>query len=119
MTPAREDGNALQALNGASGHWAANITDRRLTDEALRERSRWLVAINSLAVDLASLPGDADLGPFLAAKLRELTGAAAVAFSEYDPDARVLVTTAIEFQRGAVKTLTSPLARRLKRTRSR
>ena len=102
--PLRLDGEIVGAV-----HIVRDITDRRLTDETLAERSRWLAAINSLAVDLAALPGDADLGPFLAARLRELTGAAAVSFSEYVTDDKVLVTTSIEFQKGAVKTLSSPL----------
>jgi PAS domain S-box-containing protein len=99
-------------------HIVRDITERRRTDAALAERSRWLVAISDLAVDLAALPGDVDLGRFLGARLRELTGAVAVAFSEYDPKDRVLATRAIEFQPGAVKTLTRPLARRLTGTRS-
>ena len=111
--PLHRDGEIVGAV-----HIVRDITDRRLTDEALAARSRWLIAINALAVDLAALPGDTDLGPFLAARLRELTDGAAVAFSEYDPDDKVLVTTSIEFKTGAVKTLTSPLARRLRKTRS-
>ena len=99
-------------------HVVRDITDRRRTENALAERSRWLVAISDLAVDLAALEGEADLGRFLAARLRELTGAVAVAFSEYDPIGRMLATRAIEFQPGAVKTLTAPLARRLRGTRS-
>ena len=91
-------------------HIVRDITDRRRAEDALAERSRWLVDLSALAVDLAALPGDADLGKFLGARLRELTGAVAVAFSEYDPDDRVLATRTIEFQPGVVKTLTAPLA---------
>ena len=99
-------------------HVVRDVTDRRHAQDALAERSRWLVAISDLAVDLASLPGEADMGHFLAARLRELTGAIAVAFSEYLPDDRVLATRTIEFQPGVVRTLTAPLAGRLTGTRS-
>ena len=99
-------------------HIVRDITDRRRAEDALAKRSRWLVAIGDLAVDLASLPGDADLGRFLSARLRGLTGAVAVAFSEYDPDERVLATQTIEFQPGVIKTLTAPLVRLLEGTRS-
>ena len=99
-------------------HIVRDITARRRTEVALAERSRWLVAISDLAVDLAALPSDADLGRFLAARLRVLTGAVAVAFSEYDPEDHVLATRAIEFQPGAVRNITRPLARRLQGTRS-
>jgi PAS domain S-box-containing protein len=111
--PLRLEGEIVGAV-----HIVRDITDRRLTEDVLAERSRWLVAINSLAVDLAALPTGTELGPFLAGRLLELTGGAAVAFSEYDSDEKLLVTTAIEFQRGAVKALTSPLARRLRKTHS-
>ena len=94
-------------------HIVRDITDRRLAEDALAERSRWLIDLGALAVDLAALPGDADLGTFLGIRLREMTGAVAVAFSEYDPDDRILATRTIEFQPGVVKTLTAPLAGRL------
>ncbi len=99
-------------------HIVRDITDRRLAEDALAERSRWLVDLSSLAVDLAALPGDADLGKLLGFRLREMTGAVAVAFSEYDPAARMLATRTIEFQPGVVKRLTAPLAGRLTGTRS-
>ena len=99
-------------------HVVRDIADRRRAEDALAERSGLLAAIRDLAVDLASLPGDADLGRFLAERLRELTGAVAVAFSEYLPDDRVLATRTIALQPGAVKTLTAPLMRRLAGTRS-
>ena len=99
-------------------HVARDVSDRRRAENALAERSRWLAAMHALAVDLASLPGEADLGAFLGERLRELTGAIAVAFSEYLPDERVLATKTIAFQPGAVKTLTAPLVRRLTQTRS-
>ena len=108
-----DDGEIIGAV-----HVVRDITDRRRAENALAERSRWLIAINDLAVDLAALRGDADLGSFLASRLRELTGGAAVAFSEYDRADRMLVTRAIEFQPGAVRTLTSPVVRRLRGTRS-
>jgi PAS domain S-box-containing protein len=99
-------------------HIVRDITDRKHAEDALEERSRWLLAMSDLAVDLAALPSEADLGRFLGARLRELTGAVAVAFSEYDPEQRVLSTRGIEFQPGAVRTLTAPLVSRLRQTRS-
>ena len=99
-------------------HIVRDITDRRLAEDALAERSRRLIDLSALAVDLAALPGDADLGKFLGVRLREMTGAVAVAFSEYEPDDRMLATRTIEFQPGVVKTLTTPLAGRLTGTRS-
>jgi PAS domain S-box-containing protein len=99
-------------------HIVRDITGRRRAEDSLAERSRRLVDLSALAVDLAALPGEADLGKFLGETLRELTGAVAVAFSEYDPDDRVLATRTIAFQPGVVKTLTAPLAGRLTGTRS-
>jgi len=109
---------SAQGMIDGAVHIVRDITDRRHAEDALAERSRWLVAISDLAIDLAALPGDADLSRFLGARLRELTGAVGVAFSEYDPDERVLATQAIEFQPGAVRALTAPLVGRLRGTRS-
>jgi PAS domain S-box-containing protein len=99
-------------------HIVRDTTDRRHAEDERAQRSRWLAAISDLAVDLAALPASADLGPFLGERLRELTDAAAVSFSEYEPKDRVLATRAIVFQPGAVKTLTAPLVKLLQGTRS-
>ena len=65
------------------------------------------------------LPRRSSLGAFLAGRLRELTGAVAVAFSEYDPEERVLATRAIEFQPGRRQDAHgAALRRRLRATRS-
>jgi PAS domain S-box-containing protein len=99
-------------------HVVRDVTTRRHADVALAEQSRALVVLNALALDLASLDREADLAAFLAGRLRELVGAQAVAFSEYESDARVLATRTIALPPGAVETLTAPLLRRLVGTRS-
>jgi PAS domain S-box-containing protein len=99
-------------------HAVRDITETRAARVALGEKSRWLTAINTLALDLASLPQSVDLGAFLAGRLRELTGATAVGFSEYDVEDRVLVTRVIDILPGTARTLTAPLLRRLEGTRS-
>jgi len=109
-------GEAEEIVGAA--HVVRDITETKKAREALAEKSRWLMAINALALELASLTPDADLGAFLAGRLRELTGAVAVAFSEYDPEDSVLATRTIELPPGAVKTLTAPLLRRLQGARS-
>jgi PAS domain S-box-containing protein len=99
-------------------HIVRDITETKKAREALGDTSRWLSAINALALELASLPHHVDLGALLAGRLRELTGAVGVAFNEYDREDRVLVTRAIDLAPGAVKTLTAPLLRRIQGTRS-
>ena len=99
-------------------HIVRDTTARRRAEDALAEKSLWLAAINALSVDLASLPREADLGRFLAGRLRQLTAATAVAFSEYLPEERVLATRVIELGPGGIKRLTAPLIRRLEGTRS-
>ena len=99
-------------------HIVRDITDTVTAREALAEKSRWLSATNALAVDLASLTREADLAAFLAGRLRELTGASAVAFSQYEPDESVLVTRVIDVSAGTLRTVSAPLLRRLEGTRS-
>ena len=99
-------------------HVVRDITETKKAREAHAERSQWLTALNALALELASLPRDADLGTLLSRRLRELAAAVGVAFNEYDPVDRALVTRAIELAPGAAKTLTAPVLRRLRGTRS-
>jgi PAS domain S-box-containing protein len=114
VTPFREADGTCSRLVGS----VHDLTERTRDGQAVREQSERLASINALALDLASLDREAELGTFLAARLRELTGAVAVAFSHYEPDARMLATRTIELQPGVVKTLTAPLLKRLAGTRS-
>jgi PAS domain S-box-containing protein len=98
-------------------HIVRDITETKKAREALGETSRWLSAINTLALELASLPPDADLGAFLATSLRETTGAVASAFSEYDGDEHTLVTRAVVLAPGILDRVAGPLLKRMKGAR--
>jgi two-component system, cell cycle sensor histidine kinase and response regulator CckA len=52
--------------------------------------TRHLAAISSLAIELAAAPPESDLAPLFVDRLRVLTGALAVTFSEFDEDRREL-----------------------------
>ena len=114
VTPVLDEDGTCARLIGT----VHDITARAHAEWALREQTARLVSLNALALDLAALDREAAVSKFLAGRLRELTGATAVAFSEYEPDVRVLATRSIELVPGALKTLTAPLVRRLEGTRS-
>ncbi len=99
-------------------HIVREITETYMARANLAEKTRWLIAIDALALDLSTLPPEADLDAFLSRRLRTLTGAVAVAYNEYDPGDKVLATRAIDVQPGTVQKLTAPLLRRLEGTRS-
>jgi PAS domain S-box-containing protein len=98
-------------------HIVREITATKQAREALSETSRWLSAVNALALELASLPAHADLGGFLAASLRETTGAVASAFSEYDDAEHTLVTRAVVLEPGILERVAGPLLKRMTGTR--
>ena len=94
-------------------HIVRDITETKTAREALAEESRWLAAINALALELATMPSDADPGALLATRLRETTGAAAVGFGIYDRRDRSVGPPQISFAPGVLELLSRPLRRRL------
>jgi two-component system, cell cycle sensor histidine kinase and response regulator CckA len=64
--------------------------------ESLRKQaeitSDIFATINTLSIELASLPYSENIYEFLTKRLKDVTGAIAVAFSSYDPNGRMLVS---------------------------
>jgi PAS domain S-box-containing protein len=83
------------------------------TENTLEQQNLMLVKLNALALGLASLPSSQDIHEFIAKKLKEITGAYAVAFSIYEPDSRVLRTTNIEVDRGILEMVTRILGNKI------
>jgi PAS domain S-box-containing protein len=81
--------------------------------EALAEHNRLLEQSSALSMKLAALPMTEDVRQFVAGGLRRATGAAAVAFSEYDGDRRVLVTRGLDMEAGLGQKLVALLGRRV------
>gem|GEM_PF-1195648 len=97
-------------------HVVRDVTERREAEEALADKTRRLASINTLAIDLASLPSEADLGELLATTLRDTTGAIASALSLYDDSRHMLVSDAVVLAPGIKARIARPLLKRLKGT---
>lgn len=109
--PLRLDGEIVGAV-----HIVRDVTDRRLTDEA----SPSSLADSSPSTPSRSTWPHSRATPTWDRSWRAGCESSLVAppyrSSEYNPQDKVLMTTSVEFQKGAVKTLTSPLVRRLRKT---
>lgn len=73
-----------------------DITDKIHIEANLEEKNRSLTFLNKLAIDLASLPEDADLPGFLLKQMKAFTNGIFVSYSEYDPIRRILLTRQME-----------------------
>ncbi|MDO8963829.1 MAG: PocR ligand-binding domain-containing protein [Coriobacteriia bacterium] len=60
---------------------------------ALEQHTRSLEAVNALAVELVSAPSSASIQTLLCERIRELTGAVAVGYGDYEAASQELVTT--------------------------
>jgi PAS domain S-box-containing protein len=80
---------------------------------ALGEHNRLLEQSNGLLMELAALPMTEDVRQRVARGLRQVTGAAAAAFSEYDAERRVLITRSLDIEAGLGQRVVSLLGRRL------
>jgi signal transduction histidine kinase len=72
-----------------------------------------LSAVNELAIELAALPPGESVQRCLSERLRELSGAVLVAFSDYDPDTSTLLTSYIAAPQGILDGVHGALGRRM------
>ena len=73
-----------------------DITQKKETEAALQEQNQLLAAMNQLSLELTLLPTGENLGKFIVQKLKELTGAIAVWYCEYQPADHTLVIRSLE-----------------------
>ncbi len=99
-------------------HIIRDISGRKEAERALAAETRSLSLMTGLALDLASLGAEEDIGAFIASRLMEATDAAAAAFSEYDPRERVLTTRNVTLRPGRAKRLVATLLTRLSDVKS-
>ncbi len=72
------------------------VTERRLMEVALQRQNLALATINALTADLAALPYDESIQKRVLKTLREISGAVATWYCDYDPKDRLLVLGDIE-----------------------
>jgi PAS domain S-box-containing protein len=108
-TPVKDEKGNVVGILGI--FW--DITERKKAEEALEQRHHSLATLNTVSIELASLPFDTDIREFLAKRLREITGAVAVAFADYDAGNKTLVARLAEFEPGMQEEFTRLLGKSL------
>lgn len=93
------------------------IVERNRAEASLERYNRSLADLNAISVELASLPPDVNVQEFLVKRLMELTGASAVAFTDYDANDRTLVTRLLKAKPEMQQKLTRLLGKRLEKLR--
>jgi PAS domain S-box-containing protein len=107
---------AIRDPDGSLQHFAAQIEDvtgRRQAEQELLQQNRALAAINQLATEFASMSGDKSIAGLAVKKLMQLSGAAMVSFSLYDPTDRILQITHYEIVPGMLEKTVRLLGKRL------
>jgi PAS domain S-box-containing protein len=73
-----------------------DITERKRAEDARLQQTRALTILNTLAIELASMPSDKPAEKIILKTLMKMSGAVATWFSEYDPIDRTLRVTDME-----------------------
>jgi PAS domain S-box-containing protein len=99
-------------------HAVQDITEAARAQAAVAEKSRWLEAVNGLAVELAAAPADADIGAVLSTRLREATDAAAVSFGPYDQETQTIGPMYLDCAPGVLSLMSTAARHRLMAART-
>jgi|GEM_PF-6001960 len=86
-----------------------DVTALKQAEEALSNRNRELLILNTTAVDLARAQSLEESGEFIVHKLKEISGAIAVTFGLYDPVQKNIRVKHAEFDPGVMNKLVRSL----------
>jgi PAS domain S-box-containing protein len=98
---------------GELAHGIHLIVERNRAQEMLEQSNHSLATLNAVSIELASLPSDVIIEEFLAKRLREITGAAAVSFADYETGDQILVGKFLEVESGMQEKFTGLLGKSL------
>ncbi len=90
-----------------------DVSARRAREDALAEETRWLTAVNELAVELAAAGANDDIGAIVARRLRQATDAVGASFGRYDAATHTIGPMRLELAKGVGTFVPRPLRRRL------
>jgi len=80
-----------------------DITERKKAEEARQQQARALAILNTLAIELASMPSEKPVEKIILGTLMKMSGAVATWFSDYDPVDRTLRVTDMEIAPGMLE----------------
>jgi PAS domain S-box-containing protein len=102
-------------LMGARPHILStieDITERKMAEEVRQQQTRALALLNTLAIELASMPSGKPVEKVILKTLMMMSGAVASWFSDYDPGDRTLRVTDMEIAPGMLKKVVQILGNR-------
>ncbi len=95
-----------------------DITQRKQAELALETQNDWLSKITQFSIDLSMLPANEKMEELIARRIKEITGALFVAYSEYDPVNRVIVPQYIDLEPGMLQKAVSLLGQNVQKVHS-
>jgi PAS domain S-box-containing protein len=89
-----------------------DITERKWAEDARQRQTRELAILNTLAIELASMPSGKPVEKIILKTLMKMSGAVATWFSDYDPVHRTLRVTDMEIAPGMLEKVVNLLGKR-------
>lgn len=95
-----------------------DITKRKQAERALETQNNLLSKITQFSIDLAALPATENFEVFITKRIKELTGALFVSYSEYDPENLVIVPRHIDLEPGMMQKVVRLLGNKVQNVHS-
>ena len=89
-----------------------DITEQKKAEDARQQQTRALTTLNTLAIELASMPPGKPVEKIILETLTKMSGAVATLFSDYDPVDRTLRVTDMEMAPGMLEKVIKLLGKR-------
>ena len=89
-----------------------DITEQKKAENARQQQTRALTTLNTLAIELASMPPGKPVEKIILEALTKMTGAVVTLFSDYDPVDRTLRVTNMEMAPGMLEKVVKLLGKR-------
>ncbi|MDO8873414.1 MAG: PAS domain S-box protein [Methanoregula sp.] len=89
-----------------------DITERKTAEEARQQQTQGLATLNTLAIELATIPSGEPFDKIILKTLMDMSGAVATWFSDYNPVDRTLRVTDMEIAPGMLEKVVQLLGKR-------
>jgi len=90
-----------------------DITNSKLAEESIARQNNSLAELNRFAIELSSLPPEANLEAFIAKRLKEIFGAKVATFSDYNPETKTITAKHIEMDSGVIGKIVGLLGKKI------
>ena len=97
---------------------ARDISERKRAEESLAQQNAAMSKLNHFSIELSMLPAEVDLEALITRRIKEIAGAVAAVFSEYNPESRTVTTRNIELEPGLLEKVVSLLGKQVTKIHS-